>query len=143
VDKKGGEIAFSDPWFNRIEETWPYAGTPVPGAGVPTCDPCYMGRAADGTLILPHTIPHPVGLIETLHNDAGNVSHDIYYVASTTSPGGSWGPLAYANSWAEIENFYMQNGGGSTSSGGPIQTEVEWAIAVSPATMIFLPVVMR
>jgi hypothetical protein len=143
VDKKGGEIAFSDPWFDRIEQSWPYAGTPAPDAGVPTCDPCYMGRVADGKLITPHPKPHPGGIIETIHNDTGNVSHDIYYVVSTTSPGGNWGPLAYANSWSEIENFWYENGDGSTPSGGPIQTEVEWAIAVSPFTSLFLPVVMR
>ncbi len=43
VDQQGGFIALSDPWFDRIEETWPYAGyATVPDALA------YFGRREDG-----------------------------------------------------------------------------------------------
>jgi uncharacterized repeat protein (TIGR01451 family) len=130
VDRQGGFVAFSDPWFDRIEQTWPYAGI-----GMQPGWPWYTGRVADGRLI-----PHPpYGAHPAfVHNDAGNVSHDIYRVVTTTSPGGVWGPLGYVTSWSQIENFQGQNDGGATYTGGPIQTEVEWAVAVSPIADVFI-----
>ena len=80
VDKQGGLVAFSDPWYDGAEYAWPYAYP----AGWPTA----MGRVADGWLY-PHPPYHTH--VYTTHNDAGNLSHDIYYVSTTDSPGGGWG----------------------------------------------------
>ncbi|MEA3458441.1 MAG: hypothetical protein U9R21_07160, partial [Candidatus Thermoplasmatota archaeon] len=102
VDKQGGFVAFSDPWFDRIGQTWPYAGIgSMPGW------PSYMGRVADGWLT-----PHPPyhSHAPEVHNDAGNVSHDVYNVVGTDSPGGVWGPEGYVEGWSSIENFIGQNG---------------------------------
>ncbi len=131
VDKQGGLVAFSDPWFDRIENTWPYAGIGTwPGW------PSYLGRVADGRLT-PHlhgAHPGPV------HNDAGNISHDVYRVVPTDSPGGVWGPWEYVDAWPSIENFWGQNGQDETPSvfGTPIQAEVEWAVAVSPVADVWV-----
>jgi len=138
VDRKGGYIAFSDPWFDRIEQTWPFGGSAIlPGF------PVYTGRVANGAYIFPHA-PIP-GHNTLMHNDAGNVSHDIYRVQATLSPGGTWGPMYYALSWGQIENFWGQNGttGTPTVTGDPITTEVEWAIAVSPARYLLLPIARK
>ena len=132
VDKQGGFVAFSDPWFDRIEQTWPYAGIgSLPGW------PSYMGRVANGWL-QPHQ--HPPAPPDATHNDAGNVSHDIYNVVGTNSPGGVWGPEEYVDSWGSIENFGGQNGQEEalTPTGDPIQTEVEWAVAVSPVADVWI-----
>ena len=135
VDKQGGLVAFADPWFDRIEQSWPYAGqSPY---GVPGW-PEYTGRVADGWLIAPHQHSGPP---EIVHNDAGNVSHDIYNVISTNSPGGVWGPELYVDVWGEdIENFWGQNGQpDAPAPHGPlVQTEVEWALAVSPVADVWI-----
>ena len=132
VDKQGGFVAFSDPWFDRIGQTWPYAGGPWPGW------PSYLGRVAEGLLIPHQPIPgHP----PEIHNDAGNVSHDVYYVTPTDSPGGVWGPWDYVTEWGyDIENFIGQNGEqtGDPDPTMPIQTEVEWAVAVSPVADVWI-----
>jgi len=133
VDKQGGYVGFSDPWFDRIERTWPYAGAgPMPGM------PIYTGRVANGWLT-PHK--HPPAPPDSIHNDAGNVSHDVYRVVATDSPGGVWGPSGYVNAWGpDVENFWGQNGQGDTPTptGDPIQTEVEWAVAVSPVADVWV-----
>ena len=132
VDKQGGFVAFSDPWFDRIGQTWPYAGIgTVPGW------PSYMGRVADGRL----TSHPPYGRhASTVHNDAGNVSHDVYNVVGSDSPGGVWGPGEYVDGWGSIENFWGQNGQEEIIdvTGDPIQAEVEWAVAVSPVADVFV-----
>jgi len=128
VDKQGGLVAFSDPFFDRAETQWPYA---YPGGY-----PYWMGRVADGWL-LPHQ--HPPGPPDLTHNDAGNVSHDVYFITSTDSPGGVWGPWGYVEDVAQIENFFGQNG---EHEGPPqvlpVQTEVEWAVAVSPVADLWV-----
>jgi uncharacterized repeat protein (TIGR01451 family) len=118
VDKQGGLIAFSDPWYDGAEFNWPYA---YPG-GRPTV----LGRVADGFLI-PHS-PHAA----TTHNDAGNLSHDVYYVVPTDSPGGMWGPWEYVEGGVPESNFLGQNGESVPYGGGPVQAEVDWAVSVSP-----------
>jgi uncharacterized repeat protein (TIGR01451 family) len=128
VDKQGGYIGFSDPWYDGVEWAWPYAypqGTPV-----------VIGRAADGWMYL-HTpyYSHPAHM----HNDAGNISHDVYRARSTDSPGGVWGPWGYLETWEG--NFEAQNGGktGTYSSTYPLpQTEVDGAIAVSPVADVWV-----
>jgi uncharacterized repeat protein (TIGR01451 family) len=132
VDKKGGLIAFSDPYYDRMERTWPYAGMgSVPGW------PSYLGRVANGWLI-PH-MPIP-GHVSTIHNDAGNVSHDVYRVVGTDSPGGSWGPEEYVSDTLMLEAFLGQNGEqtGELDPALPAQAEVEWAVAVSPVSDLWV-----
>jgi uncharacterized repeat protein (TIGR01451 family) len=129
VDKQGGFIAFSDPYYDGAEYAWPLAYP----AGTPTV----MGRVADGWLI-----PHPPyhSHAPTVHNDAGNVSHDIYYVGPTDSPGGVWGPWGYVEGgWPSVEPFWGQNGTVDypTPTGDPIQAEVDWAVAVSPVADVW------
>lgn len=137
VDLQGGYIAFSDPWFNRIETSWPLAG-PLPSSGWPW----YTGRMSTG-FIFPHT--HPGVPPEISHNDAGNISHDIYRVMPSPVTGGAWLIDQYATSWSQVENFWGQNGGGAPYLGGPIFTEVEWAVVVSNVKTwgIYLPILLR
>jgi len=109
------QIAFSDPFFDNAE-----AGGP--------------GRVLSGTLI-PHTpIPgHGAGV----HNDAGNVSHDIYTVTlDVHSPSGLWeiedypyvpGQFREQNCPLEFEKYQ-----GDPTVGPSIYTEVEYALAMSP-----------
>lgn len=107
----GAQIAFSDPYRDNAEVGGP-------------------GRVLPG----PHLLPHPA----TLHNDAAFVSHDIWRTVATDSPGGSWGPAGYAQDPTWWQNFAYQNVpdefGQVTGAwlGGPVQVEVEYAIAVSP-----------
>ncbi len=77
VDSRNDLVFFSDPINDRAEEGWP-------------------GRVLNGTLISHVPIP---GHAFSVHNDAGNVSHDIYYAVSTDSPGGIWGLADYATSY--------------------------------------------
>ncbi len=126
VDKKGGLIAFSDPFWNRAEVGWPYA---LPGGRQ------WMGRVANGVLL-----KHAHGAQTDPHNDAGNLSHDVYRAASISLPVGPWGPVDYVRVTDEITNFVGANGGGV---GGPVpgqavQTEVEWAIAMSPVADVWI-----
>ncbi len=111
ISPDGAQIAFSDPYRDNAEVGGP-------------------GRVLPG----PHMLPHPA----TLHNDAAFVSHDIWAVIATNSPGGSWGPADYATDPTWWLNFTYQNVpdefGPITGAwlGGPVQVEVEYAIAVSP-----------
>jgi hypothetical protein len=119
VNSETYRIAFSDPFIDNAEF----------GAA---------GRVGDGTLI-PHSFPHD----PTVHNDEGNVSHDIYTVdTASISPGGDWWLPGYAVrgdpgywSW----NFYEQNvpdeflpATAPWNGTSPIHTEVEYCIHVSP-----------
>ncbi len=124
VDRTGRRIAFSDPINDRAESGWP-------------------GRVLNGRLINHSPIPgHPY----SVHNDAGNVSHDIYDVVDTNSPGGTWGPARYADSVQTMRSFVNQNFPRDfpevyrpklklqSYEQAAIQTEVEYAIAISPAS---------
>ncbi|MCK4428469.1 MAG: dockerin type I repeat-containing protein [candidate division Zixibacteria bacterium] len=114
-------IAFSDPFFDNAET----------GAS---------GRVLDGDYI-PHTpIPHTDSVI---HNDAGNVSHDIYVVnLDSISPGGSWWIPDYPASLAPeyfMEIFYQQNVPDEFEPmtqpwvpGYPIHAVVEYAVEIRP-----------
>ncbi|MFH1336570.1 MAG: dockerin type I repeat-containing protein, partial [Candidatus Zixiibacteriota bacterium] len=115
------KIAFSDPCVD-----WAEQGN--------------QGRIGNGTII-PHTpIPHGD---PTIHNDAGNVCHDIYAIMEgSPSPGGSWWipdyPAAiYPEDW--MNNFGTQNipdqfleQTRSWNGMDPVHTEVEYAVVVSP-----------
>ncbi|MBC8248290.1 MAG: VWA domain-containing protein, partial [Anaerolineales bacterium] len=124
VDSRNRLVFFSDPIKNTAEAGWP-------------------GRYLNGTLI-PH-VPIP-GHAYDVHNDAGNVSHDMYYAVATDSPGGIWGPARYAETYAAIEAFVGQNFprdfpqelkmAPGAYGGTAIQTEVEYAIAISPVCTV-------
>lgn len=59
------------------------------------------------------------------------ISHDIYHVVPSTSPGGQWALVDYPV-MAVITDLIGLNGGGDPWTFRPISTEVEWAIGVSP-----------
>jgi uncharacterized repeat protein (TIGR01451 family) len=115
------QIAFSDPFFDNAE-----AGGP--------------GRVLSGTLIPHIPIPgHPV----TTHNDAGNVSHDVYTVTLTAiSPGGLWEIDRYPYDPGDFEsqncpNEFLGMQGPYIPLPPPedrVYAEVEYAIAMSPFT---------
>ncbi len=119
VNSETHRIAFSDPFIDAAE------------FGAP-------GRVGDGMLI-PHVFPHDA----TVHNDEGNVSHDIYTAdTNSISPGGDWWLPDYAIngdpgywSW----NFHRQNVPDEFmpftapwNGTSPIFTEVEYCIHISP-----------
>jgi hypothetical protein len=119
VDRPGGLIAFSDPILDATE----VGLTP--------------GRVRG---ILPHMHAGPP---ELYHNDAQNVSHDIYAAVPTVSPGGVWGPEDYAALLGGgVSNFVLQNSSdaidaeeppvGPPFGPEPIIAEVEFALEVSP-----------
>ncbi len=114
-------IALSDPFFDNAES----------GAS---------GRVLDGSYI-PHTpVPHTDS---TIHNDAGNVSHDIYEVdLDSISLGGSWSVLDYPASLDPdyfMNVFFQQNVPDEFERytrpwvpGYPIYTVVEYAVQIRP-----------
>jgi hypothetical protein len=119
VNSETYRIAFSDPFIDNAE------------FGAP-------GRIGNGTLI-PHSFPHD----PTVHNDEGNVSHDIYTAdTASISPGGDWWLPDYAINgdpgyWSS--NFYAQNVPDEFidvtapwDGVSEIFTEVEYAIEISP-----------
>jgi hypothetical protein len=111
-------IAFSDPTFDNAE-----AGG--------------RGQVLDG-----HYITHPHGSHDaTIHNDEGNVSHDVYSVITQSpSPGGLWMIPDYPVSLTPgyCYDFYAQNVPIEFQSQtqmyqtGPLFTEVEYAVQISP-----------
>jgi hypothetical protein len=121
VDSKNMEIAFSDPYRDNAEP-------PTNG----------LGRWLSGMLTA-HTPPHGSGQ----HNDAGNVSHDVYQVMwPSPSPGGLWGLWDYANP-GMVENFALANPYPTVpplpyppESQLPVFTEVEKAIVISPKPLL-------
>jgi len=112
------QIAFSDPFFDNAE-----TGNP--------------GRVLNGTII-----PHTPGHDATVHNDAGNVSQDIYAVMQPSpSPGGKWALPNYPvsmNPW--YCEFFSEQSIPDTfltvsrpwNGVSPIFTEVEYAVEISP-----------
>ena len=136
VNKQGGYVAFSDPYWDNAETTlWPYSfsGTPNLTGRVGSDGEQFSG----GSGLLPlfeHTpLPHPSNHI--LHNDSANVSHDIYQAIPISDKAASWGVANYVTTAGEIVNFTGLNGGGIyPGSEIPVETHVEWALAVSPLT---------
>ncbi len=119
VNSEDSLIAISDPFVD-----WAELGN--------------LGRVLDG-----YFIPHSHGLHDpTQHNDAGNISHDIYGVDSSVSPGGVWLLRDYpASIYPELwtDNFNGQNVPDEFipvtqpwNGISPIYTEVEYAVAISP-----------
>ena len=115
-------IAFSDPFIDAFE------------MGMAP------GRVGDGDYI-----PHPHGSHDpTIHNDEGNVCHDIYMVDTLPiSPGGLWWLPEYAimidDPFYWTWNFYNQNVPeefqdltSPWNEVSPIFTEVEYCVHISP-----------
>ncbi len=120
VNSEESMIAFSDPFIDAFE------------MGMAP------GRVGDGLFI-----PHPHGYHDpTIHNDEGNVCHDIYVAVPSPSPGGLWGlpeyPIMvdpYYWSW----NFFNQNVPDEFvpvtapwNEASAIFTEVEYCVHISP-----------
>jgi len=104
------------------------------------------GRVGNGWII-PHYYPH---LDPTVHNDEGNVSHDVYYILEgSPSPGGLWWIPDYPV-WPDLE-LWMYNFGGYPDFPAPQNvpdefvdvsrvwdgisypyTEVEYCVHISP-----------
>jgi hypothetical protein len=114
-------IALSDPWYDNAE-----AGG--------------RGRIGTGNYIAhvwPHTDP-------TIHNDEGNVSHDIYTVSvDPVSPAGLWELADYPvslnpNDCYNFEDMNVPDEFIPVSQPwtgvSPIFTEVEYAVVISPKT---------
>ncbi len=98
------------------------------------------GRVLDGAYIPHAPVPHTDS---TIHNDAGNVSHDIYAVSlDSMSPGGSWWIQDYPASLDPeylMEIFYQQNVPDEFERQThpwapeyPIYTVVEYALEIRP-----------
>ena len=103
VNSRDQMIAFSDPFFDNAE-----AGGP-------------------GVIPIPHPL-HPGN--PTIHNDTQYVSHDFYNVTpDSPSPGGDWQIPDYPVSLTPslVENFQEEE-----YQGGPIHTEIEYAVVISP-----------
>ena len=99
-------------------------------------DPYRDNAEAGGAGVVPvaHAYPHN----SSVHNDAKYVSHDIFNVSLSNSPGGLWKLDGYADD-IDISNFVEQNLAedlleyqGSYNTNLPVQTEIDYAIAVSP-----------
>jgi len=97
-----------------------------------------------GHVAPPPTHPHTPLPPHTVHNDAQYVSHDIYKVGPSPSPGGIMGFQDYyiidelANVFGSCQNFPEELLGyeGEYVPGLPIFTEIEYAVIVSCKTGI-------
>jgi hypothetical protein len=117
INSKDLQIGLSDPYYDAAEQ------------GLP-------GIVGNGQII-PHLYPPPPFHGDTVHNDAGNVSHDIYQaIEPSPTPGGLWALPDYP---ADCNNFDQQNfpdeflpmyklWDGSL----PVITEAEYAVEISP-----------
>ena len=111
VNSDAYDIAISDPYLDFAEAVG-------------------QGRV----LPAPHGYPH----VASVHNDAQYVSHDIYNVLLSQSPGGQWGLEDYPATHELVENFSEMNFPQDLLNymgvymGGTIHTEIDYAVAVSP-----------
>jgi hypothetical protein len=102
------------------------------GVSDPYRDNAETGSA--GVVPVAHSYPH----VASVHNDAQYVSHDIFSVSQSTSPGGLWKFDGYVDGF-DLANFVGQNWAedlleyqGGYNANLPVQTEIDYAIAVSP-----------
>jgi hypothetical protein len=126
VNSDSLQIAVSDPYYDNAESGGP-------------------GWVHDGSIT-----PHPHGTHgPTIHDDAGNVSHDVYDVGlDSPSPGGTWWLIGYPPSKAldffglNVPQVYQKY---QAKEPRPIpvkqiHTEVEYAVVICPKdTMYFKP----
>ncbi len=127
IDLVGRRIAVSDNLNDKAE------------SGAP-------GRVLNGVLT-----SHLPGHDSTVHNDAGNVSHDIYNAVSASGPTALWGLQGFVSSLADVQQFAGMNfvrdfpaelrfdmaaerlGVDALAA---VQTDVEYALAISPVCTI-------
>jgi len=133
-----------DPWDPQAY-WWRIGGHYVTCAGVNSntsqlgiSDP-YLDNAETGApgRVLPPCPPHPpAGHNATVHNDTWYVSHDIYNVTISPSPGGIWGLEGYADNMGPSDFWHFEGRNleqtGYYEPGPPVFTEIEYAVAVSP-----------
>ena len=124
VDPVNALLALSDPAQDAAE-----------GWGLPGPSRVPRGTLNQHDLLHPSFPPFP-----TTHNDAGNVSHDVYFVApGSSSPEGNWWipdypvrPICYAMQGANPNPQWEEPPG--MYAGGMIHTEIEYALVVSSFT---------
>ena len=120
VNSEEQRIALSDPFIDAAE------------LGIAP------GRVKDGVLI-----EHLHGGHDpTVHNDEGNVSHDMYLVEESPHPGGVWGLAdypVYMDPYLWMSNFFAQNVPDEFlavtvpwNETWPVYTEVEYAVRICP-----------
>jgi hypothetical protein len=87
-----------------------------------------------GRVPVAHTYTHD----SSIHNDTKYVSHDIFNISQSTSPGGLWKFDSYADGF-DVANFVGQNWAadllnyqGAYNADLAVQVEIDYAIAVSP-----------
>jgi hypothetical protein len=125
VDSVAYLVGLSDPFLDQAELGWPWLGRVFP----------------------PEGHQHPALAPDTVHNDAGMLSHDVYHVVASPSPGGIWGLQEYPA--AALTNFEGLNGPAEDVIGPPppdpsiFYTEIEWAMAVSPGPKTYVPLTMK
>jgi hypothetical protein len=120
VNSEEQMIAFSDPFVDAAE------------MGIA------QGRVGDGVLIEHLHGDHD----PAVHNDEGNVSHDMYHIEESPNPGGVWGPAdypVYMDPYLWMENFFDQNVPDEFlavtepwNESSPIYTQVEYAVRICP-----------
>jgi len=110
VNSEDSKLGISDPYWDNAE------------------------AGGEGRIPVSHTYPHNV----TVHNDAQYVSHDIYNVIASESPGGPWALEDYASD-KDVSNFEGQNWAsdllsyqGDYNANLEVHVEIDYAVAVSP-----------
>jgi len=120
------------------------AGVNSPGKQIGISDPYFDNAGAGGPGRVP--VPHPYPHNASVHNDTQYVSHDSYTVVQIfplmpPPPPGCWAlqnyPVGAGPPGVNITNFIGQNGGpglppGMYNPGAPVETIIEYAVAVSP-----------
>jgi hypothetical protein len=115
-------IAFSDPMWDNAELGGP------------------------GRVPVPHAFPHAPGV----HNNSSLLSHDAYLVLPPMRPNGGWFLPVYTQGkgMGMLSQFFGQNWAGNLIINKsiynpvmPIQTEIDYAVAVSPKPIIDAAVV--
>jgi len=127
------------------EEWWRIGGHYVTCAGVNSndwqlgiSDPFFDNAGAGGPGVVP--VPHPYPHNSSVHNDTQYVSHDIYNVTPSFTPGGWWALQNYAVGNPMIVNFQGLNANPNPGLPTglylgpmfPLHVEIEYAVAVSP-----------
>jgi hypothetical protein len=127
------------------EMWWRIGGHYVTCAGVNSADmqlgisdPFLDNAGAGGPGVVP--VPHPYPHNASVHNDTQYVSHDIYDVNVSFTPGGMWALENYGAGNPAIANFQGLNPnpnsmlpvGPYLGAQYPLHVEIEYAVAVSP-----------
>jgi hypothetical protein len=106
------------------------------GISDPMWDNASVGAAS--RIPIPHPFPHG----PNVHNNSSLLSHDIYLVNMSNSPGGNWALPNYAmnKGLGMLSQLFGQNWAANlivnkstyNPAFPPIHTEIEYAVAVSP-----------